>query len=658
MAEQARERETLQAIFDNIPVMISTYDPAGRLLSVNREWERTLGWTFDEARATDILSETYPDPARREEVLAFIRTADRQWKDFAPRTRSGEILDSSWTRFQLSDGSRVGIGIDRTEGKRARAALADAEDRFAKAFQASPAALALSTIDGGRILDVNERWLETFGYTRSEAIGRTHRDLHINVDPRARAAASDRVREDGVVRDLDLQVRTKSGETRDLTVSAVRISAGGEDCWISSHIDVTDRKRATGERDRLYESERAARAEAEAALERLRAIESITDGALRHLGLDELLDELLARLQRALETDSATVLLLEDAQTLYPRAGHGYVLDHAVRVRVGAGVSGMIAKTGEPVVCDDYSTVDIAGIEGIPKENLRAVASIMGVPLRIGKNVMGVVVVSSHRPRRFSAEELRLLGLVADRVAPAVELARMVERVRGGRERQKILARRLLTAQEEERRRLAMELHDELGQVLTAIKINLGSLERWAAALAAGAPRHLSDALASVDQAMQTVRDLALDLRPSVLDDLGLAAALRWYADRFARGAGFDMRVSIDPFPPLPPELETACFRVAQEALTNVARHAQAHRVGLDLKALPEGIELSVRDDGIGFDVAAAREHAISGASMGLLGMQERVLLVGGELDISSPPGGGTWLRARFGTGDTARDGE
>ena len=531
------------------------------------------------------------------------------------------------------------------------AELTEAETRFAKAFQASPVALAMSTIAEGRIIDVNQRWLEIFGYDRAEVLGRTNRELNISVDPDIRAATVKRFAGQGVVRDLEFQVRRKSGEIRDLMVSAVRIALVGEnECWLSSQVDITDRKRAEYERNQLLDRERAARTEAEAALERLRAIESITDSALRHLGLDELLSELLARLQRALDTDAATVFLLsDDGETLYHRASHGYEPDPSIRVRVGSGVTGLVAARGHPLIVDDYSKVDVSGIEGVSESDLRTkVGSVMGVPLRTADKVAGVVVVSSKRARRFTADELQLMGLVADRVAPAIEMARLVERVRGGRERQRVLARRLFTAQEEERRRLAVELHDELGQVLTAVKINLGSLERVVDA--ATAPHHhLRDAIASVDQAMQRVRDLALDLRPSVLDDLGLAAALRWYFDRFARGGQLEAHAGIDPVPPLEAELETACFRVAQEAMTNVARHAGARHVWLDLKALGEGIELGVRDDGIGFDVAAARERAIGGTSMGLLGMQERVSLVGGELEIVSAPGRGTDVRARFG---------
>jgi signal transduction histidine kinase len=150
------------------------------------------------------------------------------------------------------------------------------------------------------------------------------------------------------------------------------------------------------------------------------------------------------------------------------------------------------------------------------------------------------------------------------------------------------------------------------------------------------------------------VRDIALDLRPSVLDDLGLPAALRWYADRMARGAGVEAHLSIDALPDIETGLATACFRVAQEALTNVARHARAKHVWLDLHLLPDGLELCVRDDGVGFDVAAARERAIAGASVGMLGMQERASLAGGKFELTNRPGGGAEVRALFPVVDRA----
>jgi signal transduction histidine kinase len=222
----------------------------------------------------------------------------------------------------------------------------------------------------------------------------------------------------------------------------------------------------------------------------------------------------------------------------------------------------------------------------------------------------------------------------------------LFEQVRAGRERAQVLSQKLMAAQEAERRHLARELHDEIGQALTAIKINLQAVQRAAGEIAR--PR-LEESMGIIDRALQQVRNLSLDLRPSLLDDLGLAAALRWYLDRQAQRAGFSAEFTTDP-PGIraPANLETACFRVAQEALTNIVRHAQAKRVRLDLRQSNSELCLRVRDDGIGFEVGEARQRAVRGSSLGLLGMQERVLLIRGRFEIRSSPGRGTEVQVRL----------
>jgi signal transduction histidine kinase len=157
------------------------------------------------------------------------------------------------------------------------------------------------------------------------------------------------------------------------------------------------------------------------------------------------------------------------------------------------------------------------------------------------------------------------------------------------------------------------------------------------------------DCIDTVERTLSQVRSLSLDLLPSVLEDLGLEPALRWLVARQARQTGQSIQLEVDPLSErLPPELELACFRVVQEALTNTVRHAQAEQVYIELRRRENSVHLVVRDDGAGFDVHAALERAAHGESLGLLGMKERVSLAGGQFEIVSSTGQGSEIRAQF----------
>ncbi len=209
------------------------------------------------------------------------------------------------------------------------------------------------------------------------------------------------------------------------------------------------------------------------------------------------------------------------------------------------------------------------------------------------------------------------------------------------------LSRRLMQVQEEERSRLARDLHDEVGQLLTALKIDLQATQHGANGQSFGGG--LTDSLGLVDRLLTQVRTLALDLRPSILDDLGLVPALRWYADRQAQRNGWTLRLNIEGVVGrIPAIIEVACFRVVQEALTNMAKYASAKVLELTLHRQAQEVILVIRDDGAGFDVTTARRRARDGESMGLFGMEERVRLAGGLLSILSEPGRGTSLELRF----------
>ena len=209
-----------------------------------------------------------------------------------------------------------------------------------------------------------------------------------------------------------------------------------------------------------------------------------------------------------------------------------------------------------------------------------------------------------------------------------------------------MFSRHLIEAQEDERRRIARELHDQIGQILTAVKMNLHAVQQFCHGSEAGT--YVKDNIEAVDEALRLVRDLSVDLRPPILDDLGLTTALRWYVDRYTKRTGLNVDVVIelpDENERFSRELETACFRIAQEALTNVIRHAKATQVLVRLTRDGDVLILTVKDDGVGFDVERLRKRAPRAATLGLVSMQERAHAAGGVIDIDSAPASGTEIR-------------
>jgi PAS domain S-box-containing protein len=231
------------------------------------------------------------------------------------------------------------------------------------------------------------------------------------------------------------------------------------------------------------------------------------------------------------------------------------------------------------------------------------------------------------------------------------ELRESEERLREANEQLHVLSRRLFRIQEDERRHLARELHDQMGQTLTAARIDLKAAQHLRKRTAI--MRQLGETVAVLDQLLEQGRRLSLEMRPPLLDDLGLVPALRNYLDQHTLRAGLRVKFFADPaLDRVDLDIETACFRVAQEAVTNVVRHARAQTVSIELYRAPEALHLIARDDGIGFDVATAQQ----GASLGLLGIRERIALVGGEFDCKSILGGGTEIHAFFPLRSRAND--
>jgi PAS domain S-box-containing protein len=212
-------------------------------------------------------------------------------------------------------------------------------------------------------------------------------------------------------------------------------------------------------------------------------------------------------------------------------------------------------------------------------------------------------------------------------------------------QRARELSSRLIAAQEEERRHIARELHDETGQALTLIRLHLSELAQQPGCRA----EIVAEGMQLVDRAIAHIRGLSLRLRPPMLDDLGLADAVDNVLEQQARAAGWRVTKSLPELEDrLPDEIETACFRICQEALTNAARYSGATEVAVTLQVDAEGLSLEVRDNGRGFELARYQTPEERRKHFGLVSMTERAALVGGELAIETSPGRGTRVRARF----------
>jgi len=201
----------------------------------------------------------------------------------------------------------------------------------------------------------------------------------------------------------------------------------------------------------------------------------------------------------------------------------------------------------------------------------------------------------------------------------------------------------LLTVQEEERRHLSRELHDEFGQLLFSTQLHLQAAK---AAAGAAAQSSLNESIALLQRAGAQIRSLALELRPMLLETAGLDATLRWLAEQYEQRAGVDIEV-VGHVSEISGEAAIACFRVVQEALTNVVRHAAARHVSIELSESETLLSLVVRDDGVGFDAARTLDGTV-GDHLGLVGMRERVEILGGNLRIESQAGHGTRIEVSF----------
>jgi signal transduction histidine kinase len=367
-------------------------------------------------------------------------------------------------------------------------------------------------------------------------------------------------------------------------------------------------------------------------LRQLESLNEISDALVSELELEPLLALIARHLRELVGARLVLIALPDSGQGLRVAAaeGEGTYGIVGMRLEFGGSKAGRVLERGQSERVD--SVLEDAEIDQQAARRL-GVHSALFVPLVVHRRPIGVVVAHDKGgpTPAFTDDDLRLAETFASRAAIAVDLSQRVSRG---------VVRRVVAAQELERARLARELHDETGQALTSILLGLKSLEDAPAGDDGRAA--LAEVRELVVSTLQDVRSLAVELRPAALDDFGLVPALERLVGTFREQTG--MTVDLEnrlKDRRLPTDVETALYRIVQEALTNVVKHAEAGRVSIVLAHRDRSVAVVVEDDGSGFDPAAARDEGL-----GLVGMRERVGLVGGRLRIESAAGTGTTLVA------------
>ena len=578
-------------IFENAVEGIFQTSPDGEFIAANPALARMLGFESPEElirERTDIGRTHYVESERRAEFKRLLDQHD------TVRGFEFEAYRKDGTKIWMSDNVRAvrdasgkllyyeGTVEDITERKLAEEALRESEERYRDLVENSRDLICTHDLDG-LVLSANPAAAAAVGYDLDEFVGKkTIRDLLV---PEVRDQFDQymaRLRKEGTTSGIML-VQTRSGERRMWEYyNSLRTEGVAIPIVRGMARDITEQRRA------------------EAALR---------DSEERY---------------RELFENDKDAIYVHDLKGVYRSVN-----------RAAERLSG-------------YSREEIIGKhfrDFVSPEYLGQVGETFGKKLEgTGETNYEIEIIRRDGARVPVEVSSRLIH--ENGVAIGVQgSARDITERKRAQEALLTYSRLLLEAQEAERGRIARELHDQIGQMLTALKLNLHAIQ--SARNEGEASLLIADNLKMLDDALEQVRDLSVDLRPLLLDDLGLVTALRWFVDHQAKRRNVRAEFTTDSLDPdlrFAAELETACFRIAQEALTNVARHARAKTVTVRLSRNRNYLILLIEDDGVGFDIDALQRHAPANATLGLRGMQERAHAVGGRIKIDSATDKGTQL--------------
>jgi len=684
-----------------------THDLNGRLLWVNAATAHALGREPDELLRIPMLELLAPEVrSRLQPYLDTVRKDGVATGLMALRTRAGEYRVWEY-RSALREGAStpvvVGAARDVTERVLTARALRASEDRFTTAFHSSPIAMAITTVDEGRYVEINEAFERQMSYTRNEVVGRTSLELKVWPSPDDRAAMIATLQRQKTLRDQNAQFRTKSGNLITTLYSAGLITVGGRPCVLAAIADITAQKQAE---DALRESEAKYRLLAETA--RCGIFIFRPDGKFCYV--NPRVEAFTGYSSRELVSMSVWDLVHADSRDLVrmrssdrPRE-EGVPLRFECKVATKSGETRWVDFTATPTQFEGQPAVLGTAFDITAGKRHEQEANERSTLLRtlIANSPFGILVGNKdHRVQFYNAAfqhmfryaEDDLLGKDPDDLVglpenqEAKEISKRV--LRGETVHTKVVRRRkdgsrvnvelhaiplmvdnafagcfgiyqditervesetklralrdrLTRVQDEERAHVARELHDNIGQRLALLACQLAEVQKASRFRAPSLADQLQASSKLLEEICADTHRLSHRLHPSQVALVGLTKALATYCADFGRQNGIQVDFRHDEVPELPSTVTTCLYRVAQEALRNAEKHSGADRVHVKLTGSSDAVSLCVSDSGRGFSAS----DADSGPGLGLMSMAERVRSVGGDLSVQSAVNRGTRIEA------------
>lgn len=626
-----------------VAICITSF-PDWRYVDVNEAWLSLFGYSREEtigraALDLGILHWSHDYVATAEE---FRRRSPIRNLEQVLFTKSGEPRSVLTTVELIENGEQplaLSFAYDITERRRAEEALRASEERYRALSELTSDFAASLRVDedGNYSFDwITDAFARTTGYDSSQL--RIPTDLYRIIYPEDLPVVLTRGRELFIGRSTTAEYRivTSKGELR--WVRAYSRSISDEDNPRSLRVfsawqDITERKLA----------EEQARREAA----RTASLARVASRLNAELDLDVLLGAICEEIVGALNVPLAVLALWDEEHgTVYRRASFGEPQEFVALLQSApaAEYKRLFADYGFFSVHPNIQSLNLANAPAHMRFDART--TVMAA-LTYQENIIGLLAVYVFgTEREFTDDELNLLRAMGDHSVQAIANARLFEEVTLKSSELRALSAQLADSQEAERRRIAHDLHDQVGPTLTALGLHLGILRsQLTPKTSARLSKTIDGARDLLEEATEQLRTIMADLRPPVLDDYGLLAALRWYADHFYSWSHLSVEIhGEEPDPRLAPQAEIAFFRVAQEALTNAAKHAQARKVLIMATQNQGTIGLSICDDGVGFDSAPGAGSAQPG-KWGLISMRQRAEAIGGLLRLESSPNQGTTVR-------------